>query len=47
MFCKICLLNCRYLNYELMGIGLFKLSQYDEAINQLKKGVLAKAVFKL
>ncbi|XP_028127953.1 D-altritol 5-dehydrogenase [Diabrotica virgifera virgifera] len=37
----------RYLNYEKIGIKTFALKDYDEAITLLKKGTIAKAVFKL
>ncbi|RZC35825.1 D-arabinitol dehydrogenase 1 [Asbolus verrucosus] len=37
----------RYLNYDNLGIKTFTLSQYQEAIDCLKKGTIAKAVFKL
>ncbi|XP_077290005.1 D-altritol 5-dehydrogenase-like [Arctopsyche grandis] len=37
----------RYIKYDLLGIGVFSLSQFGEAIDQLKKGKLSKAVFKI
>lgn len=36
----------RYLNYEALGIQVFALSQYEEAIEKLKTGEISKAVFK-
>ncbi|XP_046741840.1 D-arabinitol dehydrogenase 1-like [Diprion similis] len=35
-----------YLDYEQLGIGVFKLSQYQEALETLKNGLITKAVFK-
>ncbi|KAG5880768.1 hypothetical protein JTB14_012648 [Gonioctena quinquepunctata] len=35
----------RYLNYENLGIGKFALKDYSSALELLKKGVLAKAIF--
>ncbi|XP_015518395.1 uncharacterized protein [Neodiprion pinetum] len=35
-----------YLDYEQLGIGVFKLSQYEEALKTLKNGHITKAVFK-
>ncbi|XP_074025911.1 D-altritol 5-dehydrogenase [Leptinotarsa decemlineata] len=37
----------RYLNYENLGVKTFSLIEYEEAINSLKKGTVAKAIFKL
>lgn len=37
----------RYLNYEKLGIKTFHLKNYKEAIENLKKGTIAKAVFKM
>ncbi|XP_063926519.1 D-altritol 5-dehydrogenase-like [Zophobas morio] len=37
----------RYLNYGNLGIKTFALNQYQEAIEHLKKGTIAKAIFKL
>ncbi|KAK9302531.1 hypothetical protein QLX08_005511 [Tetragonisca angustula] len=37
----------RYLNYDKLGIKVFSLSQYREALDNLKKGEISKAVFKL
>ncbi|XP_043595426.1 D-altritol 5-dehydrogenase-like [Bombus pyrosoma] len=37
----------RYLNYDNLGIKVFSLSQYREALDSLKKGEISKAVFKL
>jgi len=36
-----------YLGYEKLGVKVFPLSQYQEAIQQLKTGSIAKAVFNL
>ncbi|XP_046742927.1 D-altritol 5-dehydrogenase-like [Diprion similis] len=36
-----------YLNYEKLGIGVYSLSQYQDALDALKTGVISKAVFKL
>lgn len=37
----------RYMDYERLGIQVFKLDQYQEAIEALKKGTAAKVVFKI
>ncbi|RZB38966.1 ADH N, Methyltransf 26 and/or Shikimate DH domain containing protein [Asbolus verrucosus] len=37
----------RYMNFNNLGIKLFPLNQYSDAIDQLKKGSIAKAVFKM
>ncbi|CAH1959223.1 unnamed protein product [Acanthoscelides obtectus] len=37
----------RYLTYDLLGIEVFTLKQYKEALEALKKGTIAKAIFKL
>ncbi|XP_061938947.1 D-altritol 5-dehydrogenase [Apis cerana] len=37
----------RYLNYDKLGIKVFSLSQYREALEALKRGEISKAVFKL
>ncbi|KAF5301075.1 hypothetical protein FQA39_LY10894 [Lamprigera yunnana] len=36
----------RYLNYKRLGIKTFSLKEYKEAIEELKQGLIAKAVFK-
>ncbi|XP_023024099.1 D-altritol 5-dehydrogenase [Leptinotarsa decemlineata] len=36
----------RYLNFKNLGIGTFRLDQYQTALDLLKKGAIAKAVFK-
>ncbi|KAK0167273.1 hypothetical protein PV327_004695 [Microctonus hyperodae] len=36
----------RYLNYERLGIGIYKLSDYNEALEALRMGEISKAVFK-
>jgi hypothetical protein len=38
---------CRYLDYEKLGIKIYCLSQYEEALQALKEGTIAKAMFKL
>ncbi|KAI4454960.1 sorbitol dehydrogenase [Holotrichia oblita] len=37
----------RYLNYDNLGIKTFELSEYEEALDCLKKGTIAKAMFKI
>lgn len=37
----------KYLDYQKLGIQMFTLSQYREALDMLKKGQISKAVFKL
>lgn len=37
----------RYLNFERLGIRVYKLSEYKEALEALKNGQASKAVFKL
>lgn len=37
----------RYLNYDLLGVKVFTLNQYQEAIQELKKGTISKAVFQI
>lgn len=36
----------RYLTYEKLGIRMFKLHEYREALDMLKSGKIAKATFK-
>lgn len=36
-----------YIQYDNLGIKVFKLSEYNEALEALKKGIISKAVFKL
>jgi hypothetical protein len=38
---------CRYLDNEKLGIKTYSLSQYKEALQDLKEGITAKAMFKL
>jgi hypothetical protein len=38
---------CRYLDYEKLGIKTFFLNQYEEALQALNEGRIAKAMFKL
>lgn len=37
----------KYLSYEKLGIKVYKLSEYREALSALKRGDISKAVFKL
>ncbi|XP_066991012.1 uncharacterized protein [Anabrus simplex] len=37
----------RYLDYTKLGIKVFSLSQYKEAVKSLKEGSIAKAIFKM
>ncbi|XP_076164139.1 sorbitol dehydrogenase [Ptiloglossa arizonensis] len=37
----------RYLNYDNLGIKIYPLSEYNEALEALKRGDISKAVFKL
>lgn len=37
----------KYLDYSKLGIEIFSLSQYKEALDALKKGNISKAIFKL
>nr|CAI5861993.1 unnamed protein product [Callosobruchus analis] len=37
----------RYLTYDKLGIKVYTLKQYNEALEELKKGTIAKAIFKL
>ncbi|KAL0809361.1 hypothetical protein ABMA28_011565 [Loxostege sticticalis] len=37
----------RYLNYEKLGVKTYKLSEYEQAVGDLKAGVIAKALFKV
>jgi len=50
-FCKglalVQAMSEQYLNYNKLGIKIFSLSQYKEALDALKKGDISKAVFKL
>jgi len=36
-----------YLDYDKLGIKMFDLSQYEEALECLKKGEASKAMFKV
>ena len=40
-------LGPRYLAYDKLGVAVFSVSEYEEAITSLKKGKIAKAVFKM
>ena len=40
-------LGPRYLAYDKLGVAVFSVSEYEEAIASLKKGKIAKAVFKM
>lgn len=37
----------KYIDYNKLGIKIFSLSQYVDAINALKEGKISKVVFKL
>jgi len=37
----------RYLAYDKLGVKTFNIEEYEEAINQLKQGKIAKAVFSM
>lgn len=39
-------LSEQYIHYNKLGIKVFSLSQYQDALNALKKGDISKAVFK-
>jgi hypothetical protein len=43
----VSVLVCRYLDYGRLGIKIYTLSQHKEALEALKKGVIAKAIFKI
>ena len=40
-------LGTRYLDYGKLGVAVFDVADYQEAIRQLKKGEISKAVFKM
>ncbi|XP_021918601.1 D-arabinitol dehydrogenase 1-like isoform X1 [Zootermopsis nevadensis] len=40
-------MGSRYLDYEKLGIKTYSLSQYEDALQALKEGTIAKAMFKL
>jgi len=40
-------LGPRYLDYDRLGVAVFALEKYEEAIHQLRTGAIAKAVFDL
>ena len=40
-------LGTRYLQYHKLGVAVFQINDYQEAIDQLKRGEIAKAVFKM
>lgn len=40
-------MGTRYMDYERLGVEVFKLDQYQEAIQALRKGTIAKVVFKI
>ena len=40
-------LGTRYLQYDKLGVAVFNINSYQEAIQQLKRGEIAKAVFKM
>jgi hypothetical protein len=43
----MCAPVCRYLDYERLGIKTYTLSQHKAALEALKKGTIAKAIFKI
>jgi hypothetical protein len=43
----VCVLVSRYLDYKRLGIKTYTLSQHKEALEALKKGTIAKAIFKI
>jgi hypothetical protein len=43
----VSVLVCRYLDYGQLGIKTYTLSQHKEALEDLKKGTIAKAIFKI
>jgi hypothetical protein len=43
----VTVLACRYLDYGRLGIKIYALSQHKEALEDLKKGTIAKAIFKI
>jgi len=43
----VSVLVCRYLDYGRLGVKTYGLSQYKEALEDLKKGAIAKAIFKI
>ena len=40
-------LGPRYLDFSKLGVAVFDVAQYEEAIQQLRRGEIAKAVFKM
>lgn len=40
-------MNNTYLNLDKLGIGVYKLSQYKEALETLQRGEISKAMFKM
>jgi len=46
-FGLVTIIVCRYLDYGRLGIKTYTLSQHKEALEDLKKGVIAKAIFKI
>lgn len=38
---------CRYLKYEHLGVKIFALNEYKEALEELKKGTISKAMFRI
>lgn len=39
--------RCCRLDFERVGIRVYKLSQYEEAVAELGKGAISKAVFEI
>ncbi|XP_049793796.1 uncharacterized protein LOC126203514 [Schistocerca nitens] len=40
-------MGARYMDYEKLGVKVFSMKQHKEAFSELKKGLIAKAVFKI
>lgn len=40
-------LGSRYLDCDKLGVGMFRIDEYKEAIDKLKKGQISKAMFKM
>lgn len=41
------LFSCRYIDYERLGVEVFSLRQYEEAIELLHSRKISKAVFRI
>ena len=40
-------MGCRYLDYDKLGIKVFKLREFQEALKALKNGDITKAIFEV